>query len=607
MTRRGEPAGEPEAPTPESSTLLDRLWWTPLLVAAVPLGLGLALLAQHTWYPVGDFGQANMRLLSFWSNPPLVGAAGRIVGPEGVQGNHPGPSIFWMAWPLWRLLGASSWAVNAAVALTNLAGAAVAVLCGRRLGGPRVAWAVGAVVVLLVAGFGPEVMLMPWNPSMPLMWFLALVVATWGVLVGHRGMLVVVAGTASHVVQAHAGYAPVAIVLCGLAAVVAGRDAWRTRAAGGIRMLLPWVGGAVALTALLWVPPLVDQLVSDPGNLTILRYSFGHPDEDYVGPGSALRLVLLQLDPTGGLLRGAEPTTGVPVGGVALVGIWIASGAWARPLTRTWIALDAVLAAALAAAWFSVSRIFGSAFVYLFRWTWPLCGLLLVATGAHLVAGLRARRSPLLDRPLVPVAIALALALGVGSGLVRFSGTEVSGEPYSDTIAGLVEPTGAELDPDAAYLVRWDDPIALGAVGFGMVLELDRRGFDVGVDERFSAAAEPGRVLDEADADAVLWVASGRQPIARIAERPGARVVAETDVRTPAEQERYDMLEERVAGRLAEEGYETEADAVRAGGNVTVILFANPELPDDVTADITEMVGLFLPTAVILTPPDTGT
>lgn len=604
MTGEGEPAGAPAPTGAGSLRTLERLWWTPLVLAAVPLAIGLAILAQHTWYPIGDFGQANMRLLSFWSDPPLVGAAGRIVGPDGQQGNHPGPSIFWMAWPVWWLLGGSSWAVNASVAVTNLVGAALAVGCALRLGGRWVAAGVGAVVVLLVAGYGPEVMLMPWNPSMPLMWFLALLVATWGVLLGHRGMLLVVAATASHVVQAHAGYAPLALVLCALAGLAVLRDAWRTRTEGGIRSLLPWLGGTVALAALIWVPPLVDQMVHDPGNVTILQYSFGHPDEDYVGLARALQLVVLQLDPTAGLLRGAELSSGVPVGGILLLGAWVGSGIWARrSLGSTWKALDVVLALVLVTAWVAISRIFGFPFVYLFKWMWAICGLVVLATGGHVLAALRARGTPA-PRRIVAVGVAVALVAGLTSGVLRYSRAEVSGEPYSDTIAGLIEPTADALDPDAVHMVRWEDPVALGGVGFGMVLELERRGFDVGVDERFSAAGEPHRVLDDDQADDVVWVVSGEEAIEATKAKPGAEVLAEADARTPAERVRYDELEERVATGLEDLGLDEDAERVRTGGNLFAVLLSNPDLPDDIVDDIGEMIDLFVPTAVILTPPE---
>ncbi len=601
MMTRGTPA-RASRPAVGRAAGLERLWWLTPAAVALPLILGLALLARHTWYPVGDYGQNNLRLLSLWSHPPLVGAAGRILGPDGQQGSHPGPTMFWSMWPTWRLFGASSWAVNVAVAVANLAGATLAAVCALRIGGRRVAAAVGAVALLLVSGYGPEAMLMPWNPTLPLMWFPALIVGTWGVLLGHRWMLLVVAGAASHVVQTHASTPPVALTLCGLAGVAAGWDAWRTRSAGGLARLLPWLGGALALTVLLWVPPLVDQATNDPGNLSALRYSFTHPDAPYVGPGRALHLLVLQLDPTGGLMRGAESTAGVPLGGIALLLAWVGTALVARRrLPPRWRALDVVLAVALLAAWVGISRIFGIAFVYLFKWTWTLTGFLLVATGAHVVSALRAQRSRAAE-PLVPVAVALALLVGLVAGGTRFAGTEVSSERQSDTITALIEPTTASLEADARHLVRWRDPAALGGVGIGMVLELERQGFDVGVDEAFSAAAEPHRVIDGDEADDVVWVVSGDEAIEETAALPGAEVVARADVRSPAEQRRYATLRGRVADRLETLDLAEQADALRAGGSLFAVLLAEPDLPDEVVADISEMVELFLPTAVIVTP-----
>ena len=582
---------------------VDALWWLPLGAAVAVLGLGLAILAQHTWYPVGDFGQANMRMLSFWSHPPLVGPAGRIIGEGGVQGSHPGPAIFWAAWPLWRLLGGSSWALNASVAATNLAGMAVAVACARRLGGRRVAAGVGVVTLVTLAGFGPEVMLQPWNPSMALTWYLVLVVATWGVVLGHRGMLPVVAGAASYVVQCHAGYAPPALLLCAVAGGAALWAAWRARADGGLTRLLPWLAATAATAGVLWAPPLVDQLTNEPGNISILLYSFSHPDGDYVGLGRALQVLLLQLDPTGGPIRGAEWMDGPPLLGAVLVLAWVGTGVWARHrLGRTWRALDLVLAVSLLGSWFAISRIFGAPFVYLYKWTWILSALVVLATAAHLLAALRGRTGDG-GRRLVAVGLAAGLVVGVVAGGLRYGRTEVSGLVFSDTMAALIGPTEAALDPDAQYLVRWQDPAGLGGVGFGMVLELERRGFDVGVDEQFSAAAEPHRVRDEADADAVIWVMSGETAIARATEMPGAEVVATADPRTPAERARYDELAERAASRLEEVGLATEGESVRTGGNLLGILLANPDLPEDIVTDITDMIVLFLPTEVVVTPP----
>ena len=97
-----------------------RAGWPPAAVVAVlvvlPILVLVAALGTRTWYPTGDQAQAELRMLSLPEDPPLVGAAGRIAADDGTQGNHPGPLMFWAPWPLYRLLGGSSWAFEAATA-----------------------------------------------------------------------------------------------------------------------------------------------------------------------------------------------------------------------------------------------------------------------------------------------------------------------------------------------------------------------------------------------------------------------------------------------------------------------------------------------------------
>ena len=90
-------------------------------LVVIPLVITAVALAFRHWYPTGDLAQAVMRLQSFPANPPLVGAAGRIVSDAGVQGNHPGPTFFWAAYPIYLLLGRSAWASEASVAALNVA------------------------------------------------------------------------------------------------------------------------------------------------------------------------------------------------------------------------------------------------------------------------------------------------------------------------------------------------------------------------------------------------------------------------------------------------------------------------------------------------------
>ena len=85
--------------------------------------------------------------------------------------------------------------------------------------------------------------------------------------------------------------------------------------------------------------------------------------------------------------------------------------------------------------------------------------------------------------------------------------------------------------------------------------------------------------------------------------RPGARLLVEVDPRSASEVRRHDELVARASGRLEAVGEPELADQLRADGNLFAILLSG-DLPDDVVADITELVDLFLPTAVVVAPPE---
>ncbi|MFN8017787.1 MAG: hypothetical protein U0P45_06660 [Acidimicrobiales bacterium] len=128
----------------------DRRWLLVLLVVLLPVLVLIGVLAQRTWYPTGDQAQAELRMRSLPSHPPLVGAAGRIQDEQRRQGNHPGPLMFWATWPLYALLGRSSWAFEAATALVNVLWLGISVwLVKRRAGMGACAW-YGITALLLI-------------------------------------------------------------------------------------------------------------------------------------------------------------------------------------------------------------------------------------------------------------------------------------------------------------------------------------------------------------------------------------------------------------------------------------------------------------------------
>jgi hypothetical protein len=99
----------------------------------------------------------------------------------------------------------------------------------------------------------------------------------------------------------------------------------------------------------------------------------------------------------------------------------------------------------------------------------------------------------------------------------------------------LAPQVAAQLDPDKRYLVTWSDPAYLGGLGFGLILDLERRGFTVGGLPQFDAAVEPARVMCPGDFDAVITVVTGEQNIAGYRARTGQDPVAESDPRTDPE------------------------------------------------------------------------
>ena len=80
----------------------------PLVVAAVRRRTRQALVPHGRPCPGADAARS-----ASWSHPPLIGPAGRI--GTTVQGSHPGPLMFWFAWPVYRLLGNTSWGYEVSV------------------------------------------------------------------------------------------------------------------------------------------------------------------------------------------------------------------------------------------------------------------------------------------------------------------------------------------------------------------------------------------------------------------------------------------------------------------------------------------------------------
>ena len=561
--------------------------------------------------------QAELHVRGFWSHPPLVGAAGRIQNVDGVQGSHPGPALWLATWPVYAALGSGSWALMVSVAAVHLATLVLALWLAWRRGGPVFTIVLAACLTFVVRAGGPGVLTEPWNPWMGLLPFLVFVLAAWCLL--ERDLwaapLAVVAG--SYSIQAHVGYLLIVVGMLLAVTVVVLRGAWRTDR----RRVAWWFGWAALAGAVTWLPPLVDQVRRSPGNVSILIDNFRHPDGPYLGLGDIAEIVGVQFNLLGPWVFGPGRDSFDAVAIVGFVGLlvpWALAVRSARSRRATpELHLHALLGLAWLLAVVSIARIFGPFFEYTVRWLWLLAVLVITASVWTL---LRSRRDPEVTEPEVTeqaseeamparraiagvVSIAVVVALLAS---VQFATrAEPTGAIDSRIVGGLVPEVLDDLDESDHYLLRWWDPAVFGATGFGMVLELERRGFTVGVDPQFAAAALPHRVQPEASASAVLYLVLGEASIERARRTPGLVELGGFEPRDAADRERSDELRVEIERQLTEAGQADRIALLDAYYGQAQLLFNEPAPPPGVRDLLAEYIDLRQPAVMFRAQPGT--
>lgn len=520
---------------------------TPLLVAVI-------VLSQRTWYPVLDLAMTEFRIRDVGSlQTPLIGLPGRI-GEFPDQGSHPGPMNFWLLAPGYRLFGSSAWAMEASTAVLQTVWIGLALWIGHRRAGRVGAVVVALVIMVLIRGYGLSVLTQPWNPYLPLIAWVVVLLATWSVVAGDHTMLVPLVIAASFAAQTHIPYLVMAGGLgAGAAGLVAIRWVRERRSDDTVRPPRALFTTA-AIFALLSLPTLVDQFRRTPGNITRLLDHFGHPPEEAIGFVDGFELLLQHLNifraagtlftRTGGFveLGQLEDSTWIP-GGLVLLA-WVAAVVATRRLrgredVTPLVQLHAVTGAVLLLSWVSMSRIFGTTWFYLTLWAWAIMLLVVVATVWSAVLWFGAG-DVVLQRPALIGAAGLIVVCTVATAVAAI-GTDHPEEYLGETLGAVVEPAVAALDPDQRYVVFWTDAHSFGSQGFGLVNELERRGFDVGAYEAWRVPITGHRVVGIDDADAeIIWATGSFVDVWRADDRVSE--IASVEPRSPEELIEFDAL-----------------------------------------------------------------
>ncbi|MGH9118525.1 MAG: hypothetical protein ACRD0A_11835 [Acidimicrobiales bacterium] len=589
------------------------------MVLVVPLVIALVAQLDPTWVPVLDWAQTELRVRDVGSaHTPLVGLPGRI-GTFAEPGSHPGPLSFYALAPVYRLLGSSAWAMQAGTVALNALAVAAALWIARRRGGVGLVVGLGALLAVVMTGYGGRVLTEPWNPFLPVLVWVVFLLAVWSVLAEDLPLLSVAVATGSVCAQTHVSY----VALVGGLGVVAGVAAvlhLRAMPSGRVRSLgLRWLLISLGLGVVLWLPPVIDQLVNQPGNLRVLLDHFGSPPEAAIGLVDGVGALLPRFDPLllarqvvdpGGL--GPAFAGGSSWLGAGFLVLWgLAFVAAARLGHERMVRLDAVLGAALVLGTITAARIFGTVWYYLLLWVWGLMVLMFLAIGWTAAVVVTRRVAPT-DRPRVERAGAVGLLavamLAVTVFAVDAPETRQADAALSAVLADLVPPTAEALEAgvgpadgrDGRYVVAYTDAVAIGSQSYGLVSELERLGFDVGVRPAFGVLATRHRVLDPAEATARVVLATGVF-VVRWREVPGAVEVALVDRRTPAEREEFDRLRTEViaelgAAGLAERVVDVDENLFGVG--------VDPRVPATTRLKINRLAELGVPTAVFVAPPD---
>ena len=583
---------------------------------ALPLVLAVVALAQRRWYPVLDLAMTEFRIQDVGTRrTPLIGLPGRI-GELPEQGSHPGPLSFWLLAPGYRLFGGSAWAMEAATVSVAFIWIGLAMWIGhRRLGRAGVAL-VAAIVAVLVRGFGLSVLTQPWNPYMPLLAWLVILLAAWAVFDGDDAMLIPLVVAASFAAQTHIPYLLMAGAI-GLSAVAVVLVRWWRDRGEGVGARPPdSVLATIGLFGVLWLAPVVDQLRRDPGNIEQLLDHFGSPDEEPIGYGAGIRLMFRHLDVIGAhlaqlvgqerfLREGFDPDGPIWAGVIVLV-VWIAAFAVAIRLRHhSLVALHSLLALTLVLTTLSMSRIFGQRWYYLTLWAWVTTTLVVVATCWTGVIWLRTRR-PGVGASISRARIAIGLALGcivvTVSMIVLAPSTDHPEEYLGEMLGELVDPTAAALDPESTYVVEWKDAYFFGSQAFGLVNELRRAGFDVGAGEFWTVPITSSRTIPTGAADAALvFVTGGFVEDWRADDR--FVEVATVDPRSDEERAEYDRLRSELISDLATTGVD---DLVPLVDTNLFGLNIDQRISDTTRTLSARMIRLGQETSVFLGPPGTA-
>lgn len=263
------------------------------LLAVVPVWVAAIRAGVQNTPQIGDAAITVLRARDVFStNPPLVGmvAAGASGGAHEVY--FPGPwQLYVLAGPT-QLFG-SVWGPVLAMAALNTVWILLACrLLRRRLDRSGALLGIGFLVVFLWS-IGSGMLITPVPMDMVTIPFVTFLVAVWATASGDIDALPTLAFVANFLWLSHLVLIMLVPVvgLCGIIGLILVRRGARRGGTEQRPARRPLLGAAV-ITVILWIPPVIDQIRANPGNLGQLFASSGEARETVGSWATAFHVVI---------------------------------------------------------------------------------------------------------------------------------------------------------------------------------------------------------------------------------------------------------------------------------------------------------------------------
>jgi hypothetical protein len=516
-----------------------------------PCVAAIASLAGRSWWPVGDFGAIDVLVRDVWSaHPPLTGLFSRP------GWNHPGPLMFWFMSLVSVPAGGAPWATRiGGAALQGVALGWLAWLAWRR--GLRMLLAAAAVTAATYYAAGPLLVRDPWNPNVPVAFFILFLFLTAFVATGSFRLLIAMVAVGSFAVQTHVSYTP--LVSAGFAWAIGCTLLDASRARRGPPRWRSTVLVAAGVGAACWIGPAIDIALHWPGNLTKIVVYFAGREHTRIGLGPAARIMATEFHPLPPWAGGHESFTlftgtviGVPAWWLLVAIALLAGGALAARATGSrddgrLVALAALMLVAGIVGISSADEPVG----YHFAWRVTVAVFVVVASLWSITAFV----APRLPRMLRHVDAALAVG-GVAWGLIALT---VSIPPAnSGGLASSMHRITQQLDherlPHGTVLMRSTGD-EFGSLYYGVIDQLNRLGVDARLDPTDSRLLGEQRTVTLAHAGALWYTTERGSYIGALLRLPGAHLIARTSPLRRAREAELSRLQSQLWDQLERTGH----------------------------------------------------